>query len=200
MTWAAALPDATGRLARLGDVLGAEFRANAVAVAAEPRRLRARRLCRAADLRGPMRCRNICSSMAAPVRDKLMLGAVRAAYADYLPRDRHPVVALFVTLDSREVDVNVHPAKTEVRFRDAGLVRAMMVGALREALARYGGRAASTGGTATLDALRPGAGGGTDRPAGFRPRRAWGDCGGSARDAGAARRGRCGGRGKRRIG
>jgi DNA mismatch repair ATPase MutL len=68
------------------------------------------------------------------VRDKLMLGAVRAAYADHLPRDRHPVVALFVTLDPREVDVNVHPAKAEVRFRDAGLVRAI-VRALQDALA-----------------------------------------------------------------
>jgi hypothetical protein len=70
------------------------------------------------------------------VRDKLILGAVRAAYADYLPRDRHPVVALFVTLAPQEVDANVHPAKTEVRFRNAGLVRALIVHALKDGLAR----------------------------------------------------------------
>jgi DNA mismatch repair protein MutL len=90
-----------------------------------------------------------------PVRDKLLLGAVRGAYADYLPRDRQPILALFITLDPREVDVNVHPAKTEVRFRDGGLVRALIVRTLQDALAREGHRAASTGGTATLAALRP---------------------------------------------
>ena len=89
-----------------------------------------------------------------PVRDKLLVGAVRAAYSDYLPRDRHPLVALFVTLEPREVDVNVHPAKTEVRFRDAGLVRGLMA-ALKEALAREAGRAATTGGSATIAAFRP---------------------------------------------
>jgi len=88
------------------------------------------------------------------VRDKLLLGAVRAAYADYLPRDRHPLVALFVTLDPRELDVNVHPAKTEVRFRNAGLVRALLVHALKAALTREGTRAATTGGNATIAAFR----------------------------------------------
>ena len=88
------------------------------------------------------------------MRDKLLLGAVRGAYADYLPRDRHPVVALFVALDPREVDVNVHPAKTEVRFRDGGLVRALIVRALQEGLTREGRRAATTGGTATAAAFR----------------------------------------------
>src|SRR5262252_8052396 len=156
VTWAAALPDATGRLARLGDVLGAEFRANAIAIAAGrdgfslqgfaglPTYTKANALSLYLFVNGRA------------VRDKLLLGAVRAAYADYLPRDRHPVVALFTTLDPREVDVNVHPAKAEVRFRDSGLVRSMMVGALREALARGSGRAASTGGAATVSAFRPG--------------------------------------------
>ncbi len=90
------------------------------------------------------------------MRDKLILGAVRAAYADYLPRDRHPVVALFVTLDPQEVDANVHPAKTEVRFRNAGLVRALIIHALKEGLAREGRRTAANGGDAAVMAFRPG--------------------------------------------
>src|SRR5262249_56094080 len=89
-----------------------------------------------------------------PVRDKLLVGAVRGAYADHLSRDRHPVVALFVTLDAREVDVNVHPAKTEVRFRDPGLIRSSIVRSLQEALGRDTQRAATTGGAATIEALR----------------------------------------------
>ena len=90
-----------------------------------------------------------------PVRDKLLIGVVRGAYADYLPRDRHPIVALFVTLDPREVDVNVHPAKAEVRFRDPQLVRALLFTSLQQALAREGQRAATTGGSATIAAFRP---------------------------------------------
>jgi DNA mismatch repair protein MutL len=155
VTWGAALPGAAGQLARLGDVLGAEFRANAVEVrggreglaiegyAALPTYHRGNGFSQYLFVNGR------------PVRDKLMLGAVRAAYADYLPRDRHPVVALFVAIAPREVDVNVHPAKSEVRFRDAGLVRASIVRALQEALARDTQRAATTGGSATVAAFRP---------------------------------------------
>src|SRR6202043_726961 len=90
-----------------------------------------------------------------PVRDKVILGAVRAAYSDYLPRDRHPVVALFVALDPQEVDANVHPAKTEVRFRNAGLVRALIVHALKDGLAREGKRTAANSDGAAIASFRP---------------------------------------------
>jgi DNA mismatch repair protein MutL len=150
VTWAAALPGAAGRLARLADVLGAEFRANAVEVrggredagrgtlavagfAALPTLSRANSLGQYLFVNGR------------PVRDKLLIGVVRAAYADYLPRDRHPIVVLFVAIDPREVDVNVHPAKAEVRFRDGGLVRSVLIRALQEALARDGRRARRRG-------------------------------------------------------
>src|SRR5215218_8717810 len=90
-----------------------------------------------------------------PVRDKLLLSAVRGAYADVMASDRHPVLALSIACDPRAVDVNVHPAKTEVRFRDPAHVRGLLVSAIKEALARAGFRAATTGGTRTLEALRP---------------------------------------------
>jgi len=90
-----------------------------------------------------------------PVRDKLLAGAVRGAYQDFLARDRHPLVALFLEAPKGMVDVNVHPAKTEVRFRDAGVVRGLIVGAIRHALLGAGHRASTTVAQAALGAARP---------------------------------------------
>ncbi len=85
-----------------------------------------------------------------PVRDRLLAGSVRAAYQDLLARDRHPVVALFITLPGNEVDVNVHPAKTEVRFREPSLVRGLIVGGLRAALDEAGHRSVQRPSVAAL--------------------------------------------------
>ncbi|MDA0260624.1 MAG: DNA mismatch repair endonuclease MutL [Proteobacteria bacterium] len=94
-----------------------------------------------------------------PVRDRLLHGAVRGAYQDFLARDRHPVVALFLELPGRLVDVNVHPTKAEVRFRDPGGVRGMIVSALRHGLAQAGHRASTSGATLALGAMRRHGGG-----------------------------------------
>ncbi|OWY07757.1 DNA mismatch repair protein MutL [Thioclava sp. F42-5] len=90
-----------------------------------------------------------------PVRDKQLTGALRAAYMDFLSRERHPAACLFLTCEPERVDVNVHPAKAEVRFREAATVRGLIVTGLRHALAQAGHRASSTVSDATLGAMRP---------------------------------------------
>ncbi|WP_165321553.1 DNA mismatch repair endonuclease MutL [Rhizorhabdus phycosphaerae] len=94
-----------------------------------------------------------------PVKDRLLIGAVRAAYQDMLARDRHPVMALFLDLPGDLVDVNVHPAKTEVRFRDPGLIRGMIVGGLRAALDEAGHRSVQRTSVASLGSWQVGGGG-----------------------------------------
>jgi DNA mismatch repair protein MutL len=94
-----------------------------------------------------------------PVKDRLLIGAVRAAYQDMLARDRHPVMALFLDLPGDLVDVNVHPAKTEVRFRDPGLIRGMIVGGLRAALDVAGHRSVQRASVASLGSWQVGGGG-----------------------------------------
>ncbi len=153
-----------GQLLRLGQVLGADFRDNAVAVNAVREGLAITGYAGLPTYHRATSAEQYLFVNGRPVRDKVLVGAVRASYADYLPGDRHPVLALFVGINPAEVDVNVHPAKTEVRFRDPGLVRGMLIAALKSALLQGGHRASSTGGDRTLAAMgmigqgsRPGA-------------------------------------------
>ena len=140
-----------GRLAR---VLGTEFAENALRIDAEREGLM---LTGYAALPTYSRGAAVAQYLfvnGRPVRDKLLIGALRAAYMDFLSRDRHPAAALFLDCDPHLVDVNVHPAKSEVRFRDPGLARGLVVSALRHALAEAGHRASTTVAGATLGAMR----------------------------------------------
>jgi len=158
------LPAATGdaetaRLTRVAAVIGKDFFDNASALDA-----------RRSDAEGPIRLSghaglptyNRATAQhqylfvnGRPVRDKLLAGAVRGAYADFLARDRHPAVALFLELPTHMVDANVHPAKTEVRFRDPARIRGLIVASLKEALDRAGFRASTRVAVEALELARP---------------------------------------------
>jgi DNA mismatch repair protein MutL len=146
------------RARRIAQILGEEFAANAFELDA------AREGVRLSGLAGlPTYSRGNAQMQyvyvnGRPVRDKLFAGAIRAAYLDFLSADRHPVAALFIECDPRIVDVNVHPAKAEVRFADPGLVRGLVVGALKQALVEKSRRSADTSARVAIDALARGNG------------------------------------------
>src|SRR5207302_3234448 len=132
------------RRARLAALLGRDFAENSVAIDAERGGFRLTGLAGLPTLNRALPRDQYLVVNGRPVRDKMLVGAVRGAYQDVLARDRHPMVALFLDGPSAEIDVNVHPAKAEIRFRDAGLIRGLIVGALRHALEGAGQRASTT--------------------------------------------------------
>tara|TARA_B100000678_G_scaffold14471_1_gene11439 strand:- start:9007 stop:10947 length:1941 start_codon:yes stop_codon:yes gene_type:complete len=143
------------RLARLGAIMGRDFRENAMEIEAEKEGIRISGFAGLPTLNRGNAQHQYLFVNGRPVKDKLLTGVIRAAYQDFLARDRHPMAALFVDLDPEAVDVNVHPAKTEVRFRDAGLVRGLLIGSLRHALADAGHRASTTVAGAALGKAQP---------------------------------------------
>ncbi len=148
------------RRERLAAILGADFADNALAIHAEREGFRLTGLAGLPTLNRATARDQYLFVNGRPVRDKLLVGAVRGAYQDFLARDRHPMVVLFLDGETESIDVNVHPAKAEVRFRDAAMVRGLIVGALRQALNAAGHRASTTVAETALAAFRPGGGGG----------------------------------------
>ncbi len=143
------------RLARLSAVMGKDFADNSLAIDATREEARLTGYIGLPTLNRATARAQYLFVNGRPVRDRLLLGAVRGAYADVLARDRNPLVALFLDLPPSEVDVNVHPTKAEVRFRDAAMIRALIVGSLRRALADAGHLASTSVGSTMLDAFRP---------------------------------------------
>ncbi|HVI32166.1 DNA mismatch repair endonuclease MutL [Phenylobacterium sp.] len=144
-----------GRLARLSAIMGRDFSDNALGIDHEREGVRLTGFAGLPTYNRGNAAHQYLFVNGRPVRDRLLQGALRAAYADFLARDRHPLAALYVELDPHYVDVNVHPAKAEVRFRDPGLVRGLIVGGLRHALAAAGHRASTTVSMAALGGFRP---------------------------------------------
>ena len=153
--WLACAAGETGLKDRLHQALGADFASNCLAIDAQREGLRLTGYIGLPTFSKANTLAQYLFVNGRVVRDRLLAGALRAAYIDYLPHGRHPVAALFIDCEPAEVDVNVHPAKAEVRFRDSGLVRGLIVGALRQALAGALHRASTTGGAGVVAALRP---------------------------------------------
>jgi DNA mismatch repair protein MutL len=153
--WPAAGAGEAGFTERLRQALGDEFGLNSVALDGRREALRLSGRAGLPTYSRPNASQQFLFVNGRAVRDKTLAGALRGAYLDFLPPDRHAVAALFLECDPAQVDVNVHPAKAEVRFRDAAAVRALIVGAIKQRLGEALHRASTTGGTATILAMRP---------------------------------------------
>ncbi|RPE64886.1 DNA mismatch repair protein MutL [Pacificibacter maritimus] len=140
---------------RLATVLGKEFAENALAIDSEREGLHLTGYAALPTYSRGSSVQQFLFVNGRPVRDKLLLGALRAAYFDFLSRDRHPAACLFIDVEPHRVDVNVHPAKSEVRFREPTQARSLIVSGLRRALTEAGHRASTTVAQETLGAMRP---------------------------------------------
>ncbi len=157
---------ATGddHLARMAQILGKDFRDNSIEIDAEREGISLTGFTGVPTFNRGNSAHQYAFVNGRPVQDKLILSAIRGAYAETIPAGRYPVAVLSIRLDPALVDVNVHPAKSDVRFRDPQLVRGLIVGAVREALARDGSRTATTGADGMLRSFRPGFQPGAQRP------------------------------------
>lgn len=142
------------RLRRLSKIMGAAFMENALEVEAERDGVTLTGFIGLPTFNRGMPDHQYLFVNGRPVKDRLLVGAVRGAYADFLARDRHPLLALFLDIDPQELDVNVHPAKTEVRFKDANAIRGLIVSSLKRVLQEHGGHASTTVASQTLSAFR----------------------------------------------
>ncbi len=157
---------ATGddHLARMAQILGADFKDNAIEIDAEREDVTLTGFAGVPTFNRGNSAHQYMFVNGRPVQDKLLLSAIRGAYAETIPHGRYPIAVLSLQLDPALVDVNVHPAKSDVRFRDPGLIRGLIVGAVRQALSREGDRAATTGAAQMMNAFRPGYSPSTVRP------------------------------------
>ena len=184
-------------LFRLRQVMGTDFSENAMKLNAEKQDIKLTGYAGLPTLNRATSMMQFLFVNGRPIKDRQMLGAVRAAYADFLARNRHPLIALYIELDPALVDVNVHPQKTDVRFRDAAAVRGLLVSGIRHALGEAGFRASGTvaqtamgyARTAASPYARAGAGagaGGSPPPASYQPSQNFGFSPGGAVRSGAS--------------
>ncbi|MTI00613.1 DNA mismatch repair endonuclease MutL [Roseibium sp. RKSG952] len=151
-TWAPAGPE--GRLARISQILGKDFVDNAMEIDAEREGVRLTGFAGLPTYNRGNAQQQFFFVNGRPVKDKLLLSGLRGAYADVLARDRHPVVVLFIDLEPALVDVNVHPAKADVRFRDGQLVRGLLVGSIKQGLVTSGHRSSTSNAAVAMEAIR----------------------------------------------